>query len=183
MVIRCGLIRRESEMKSASGAASGSSLRSGEAKKEAEIAHSLSAHAQPTMVVFRTPGEEKCDQADGSVPRVFLASHPKGLNLYRQTNQEPRTSRPSRPVVFEPAGRLSGAGASHTHKAVRRMLVEYQEYKRKSFSTSPLLPLDTLVCGHFRGFAGVFFGDVVVDEGLERGGEFVVGTFEGDAFL
>src|SRR5690242_17201726 len=28
------------------------------------------------------------------------------------------------------------------------------------------------------GFAGVFFGDVVVDEGLEGGGEFVVSAFE-----
>src|SRR5262245_17415116 len=33
------------------------------------------------------------------------------------------------------------------------------------------------------GFAGVFFGDVVVDEGLEGGCEFVVGAFERNVFL
>src|SRR5262249_40845347 len=33
------------------------------------------------------------------------------------------------------------------------------------------------------GFAVVVGGDVVVDEGLEGSGEFVVGAFEGDVFL
>ena len=175
MAIRCGLAWRESKMKSATGATSGSSLRSGGAKKEAEIAHSLSAHAQRLWLCFVLRG--KCDRADGNVPRVFLVSHQQGLNLYRQTNQVPRTSPPSRPAVFACARLLSAARASHAHKAVRRMPMEYQEYKRNSFSTLALLLVDALLFGQLRGSAGVLFGDVVVDEGLEGGGEFVVGAF------
>ena len=131
---RCGLICRESRIPSAAGTASGSSLRSGGTKKETQIAHSLPAHAQPTVVVFSVPRKVRAGWWKRS--SSFASVRPEGSkSISPNESRAAYFPRPGQPVVRAPARPLAGVGASRRRRGLRGMRGVSQECRRKSFST------------------------------------------------